>query len=69
MCTLLVLQMRAAYAKILKKMLPGKDLFAIFAKDLFLKKGRSDEEIWPPRARLVFRADSGLAACSAKPEA
>jgi hypothetical protein len=35
MCTILVPQMAIAYAAILKKMLPDKDLFAIFAKDLF----------------------------------
>jgi hypothetical protein len=33
--------MMTDYAAILKKMLPGKDLFAIFAKDLLVKEAKT----------------------------
>jgi hypothetical protein len=41
--------MKTDYAAILKKMLPGKDLFAIFAKDLFLNGAQA----WRPWGRVT----------------
>lgn len=46
--------MPAAYVEILKKMLPGNDLFAIFAKDLILKRGERMRRFGRPGRGWLF---------------